>query len=104
MSGKHHIISLGTYRKILMALLVLTVVTVGVAKPVTGVDFGLFNTFVAMLIASIKAYLVLSIFMHLKYDNKVNAGIFVTSVFFLIVMFLFSYFDILTRISVNSTL
>lgn len=104
MSGGHHIISLQTYRKVLGTLLFLTVITVAVAKPVTGVDFGVLNAFVAMLIASIKAYLVLSIFMHLKYDSKVNMGIFISAVFFLVLMFLFCYFDITTRIPVTNTL
>jgi cytochrome c oxidase subunit 4 len=57
----------GLYFKILLVLLVLTVITVGVAQ----VDFGAANIVVAMLVASVKASLVLAFFMHLKYENKV---------------------------------
>ena len=85
-------------------LLVLTVLTVAVAKPVTGVDFGFLNTFIAMLIATVKASLVLAIFMHLKYDNKLNLMVFLTGVFFLLVLFAFTYTDIVSRIPVFSTM
>ena len=46
-------------------LLVLTVVTVGVAQ----FDFGNWNIIVAMFVASIKAALVAMFFMHLKYED-----------------------------------
>lgn len=102
-TDSHHIVPFGMYVKIISILLFLTVVTVGVAKPVTGVDFGLLNTFVAMLIATVKASLVLAYFMHLKYDNKLNLVVFLTALFFLIVLFAFSYTDIVSRIPVFNT-
>jgi cytochrome c oxidase subunit IV len=49
-------------------------------------------------IASIKASLVLAIFMHLKYDDKLYLVLFLTGVFFLIVMFFFCFLDWITRI------
>jgi cytochrome c oxidase subunit 4 len=101
---EHHIVSLETYGKILGILLVLTAVTVLVAKPVTGFDMGIFNAAIAFGIASIKASLVLAIFMHLKYDNRLNLVIFLSGVFFLIVMYLFSVLDIYSRIPEKSTL
>ncbi|MCB0342189.1 MAG: cytochrome C oxidase subunit IV family protein [Pseudobdellovibrionaceae bacterium] len=103
-SGSHHIVPLATYAKVISVLLVLTVLTVAVAKPVTGVDFGFLNTFIAMLIATVKASLVLAIFMHLKYDNKLNLMVFLTGVFFLLVLFAFTYTDIVSRIPVFSTM
>lgn len=93
-AGSHHIIPFRTYIIVLAFLLVMTVITVAVAQ----VDFGAFNAFIAMLIASIKAAAVLMYFMHLKYDDKAYLAIFGTGVFFLIVMFFFSQLDIVTRI------
>lgn len=55
------------YRNILIALLVLTVITVGVAQIHFG---GVWNIIVAMVVASIKASLVAMFFMHLKYEDK----------------------------------
>ena len=100
----HHITPLSTYLKVLGALLVLTVITVAVAKPVTGVDFGILNAAVAMAIASVKAGLVLLIFMGLKFDDKLYLVLFFTSIFFLVILFAFSVLDIYSRIFVNSTL
>ena len=61
------------------------------------VDFGWFNLVIAMGIASLKAALVLMYFMHLKYDDKSFLVIFLTGLFFLVVIFLFVIFDIYTR-------
>lgn len=91
---EHHIIPFKTYATILGILLVFTVITVAVAQ----VDFGAANAFIAMLIASFKAALVLLYFMHLKYDDKIYPTVFFTSIFFLFVMFGFSHLDIVTRI------
>jgi cytochrome c oxidase subunit 4 len=103
-SDEHHIIPISTYQKILGILLVMTVLTVAVAKPVSGFDAGVLNAAIAMAIASIKAVLVLAIFMHLKYDKKLNIAIFVSGIFFLVVLYLFSILDIYSRIPVDSTL
>lgn len=100
----HHIVPIATYAKILAALVILTVLTVAVARPVSGFDAGILNAGIAFLIASIKAGLVLAIFMGLKYDKKLHFAIFLSAVFFLAVMFTFSVLDIYTRIHVESTL
>ena len=99
-SQHHHIIPLKVYFTVIAILMVLTVVTVAVAQ----VHFGAWNTVIAMLIASIKAGFVLAYFMHLKYDNKLYVVCFGTAIFFLIVLYLFSYLDIVTRIPVHSIL
>ena len=100
MSIKHHIVPFDVYIKVLCALLVLTLITVAVAQ----MDFGVLNALIAMGIATAKAALVLLFFMHLKYDNKLFFVIFLTSVFFLFVIFLFCEFDIITRVSEESVL
>ena len=98
--AEHHIIPLGTYIKVLSVLLVLTAITVAASR----VNFGPWNTVIAMLIASVKAGFVLSIFMHLKYDDKMYLVCFGTAVFFLAVMYFFCWLDIATRIMQNSIL
>lgn len=100
----HHIIPLGTYMKVLLVLLVLTVLTVLVAKPVSGFDAGILNAAIAFGIASVKAALVMAIFMHLKYDNKLYLAIIISGIFFVVLLYLFSILDIYSRIKVESIL
>jgi caa(3)-type oxidase subunit IV len=66
---------------VLAALLVLTVATVSV----TSLDLGAQgNLIVAMVIATVKAALVCVFFMHLLWDKKFHAVLFLTSVLFVI--------------------
>jgi cytochrome c oxidase subunit 4 len=88
----HEITGPKTYLAILGALLVLTVITVAVAR----FDFGNLNTVVAILIASIKGSLVALYFMHLRHD-KFNAVVFVLGLFFLAVFLIWTLFDLSTR-------
>lgn len=92
--GKHHIIPFNMYIKVLSALLVLTAITVIAAQ----FHFGAFNTVIAMAIASVKAGLVLAFFMHLKYDDRMYLVCFATGIFFLVVLYLFCWVDIYTRV------
>jgi cytochrome c oxidase subunit 4 len=100
----HHIVPLATYAKVLVALLFFTVLTVVVARPVSGFDAGILNAFIAFAIATVKAALVIAIFMGLKYDKKTNLAIFLTGIFLVIVMLSFSVMDIYTRIIYTSPL
>lgn len=96
MSGKehtHHILPLGVYLKIGATLLILTVITVWVAQ----YNLGEANLLVAMLIAGIKASLVALFFMHLKYDNKLFAAVFVGALLFLAAFIVFTMFDTMAR-------
>ena len=97
---KDHIIPLKIYINVIAGLLVLTVITVAAAQ----VDFGVLNVLIAMGIATVKASLVLLYFMHLKYDDKLFLVIFLTGVFFLVVIFLLCEFDLATRIPEESVL
>jgi cytochrome c oxidase subunit IV len=74
-----HVMPLGTLAAVLLALLVLTVITVGAAH----YDLGGFSLLVAIGIATIKASLVVLFFMHLRYDNPLYALILVTAFLFL---------------------
>lgn len=96
----HHIIPLKTYLGVFAALLVLTFITVAVTR----FDFGAFNTVVAMIIASAKAFFVLAYFMHLKYDDKLYLVGFFISIFFLVLMYFLSFLDIITRVGYSNIL
>lgn len=96
----HHILPFKLYVTVFATLLVLTVITVWVAQ----FDFGAFNTFIAMAVATVKATLVALYFMHLKYDEGTNAVCLLAGVFFLIVMFTFIVVDISTRVPVEGTI
>jgi cytochrome c oxidase subunit IV len=84
-----HISSLKLYVGIFLALIFFTVVTVAVSY----VHLGSLNLAVAIIIASIKASLVVTFFMHLKYDNKFNALMFVCGLLFIGVFFAYTMND-----------
>jgi cytochrome c oxidase subunit IV len=74
---EHHIVQPKTYLIILVALLILTATTTGVAF----LDLGILNPIVALAIACTKACLVILFFMHLRYSSKLlkltlGAGLF----------------------------
>lgn len=79
------------YLYILLALLVLTVITVGASR----INFGspAANVVIAMTIATIKASLVALFFMHLKDDKAINGLIFVSTLLFLGVFLGFCLID-----------
>lgn len=78
---------------IFSALIVLTVITVAVSR----VDLGPANSFVAILVATIKASLVATFFMHLRHDKPFNAVIFVSAFVFLGVFIVYTLNDLDTR-------
>lgn len=96
----HHIIPFETYVKVFATLIALTVVTVVASR----IDFGTMNSIIAFAIATVKAVIVASFFMHLKYDDKMNRIIILSAVFFLFVLWFFSILDELTRITQHATL
>jgi cytochrome c oxidase subunit 4 len=86
--------SLGFYILIGTILLVLTVVTARVAF----INLGAFNPVVALLIATIKATLVILFFMHVKGASEKLTGVVVVSgFFFLSILLTLSLADYLTR-------
>jgi cytochrome c oxidase subunit 4 len=88
-----HISSVKFYIGILAALMVFTLLTVGVAS----IELGKLNLVVAVVIASMKATLVVLFFMHLKYDNKFNATMLVCGLLFIGVFFAYTLNDTDTR-------
>lgn len=64
---KHHVSTYNSHLIVLIALLVLTTITV----LITEINFGALSVGVALAVAMIKGGLVLTYFMHLKYDEMV---------------------------------
>lgn len=79
------------------ALIVLTVVTVAVSY----VDLGAANTAVAIAVATVKASLVATFFMHLRHDRPFNAIIFVSAFIFLGIFLFLTSEDLTTRTAVD---
>jgi len=77
-----HVLPTGLYWKIWGSLVALTVVTVAVSYG----DFGSLNLIVALAVATAKASLVALFFMHLLYDKRFNAAVFVSGLAFLAVL------------------
>ncbi|MCY4512424.1 MAG: cytochrome C oxidase subunit IV family protein [Bdellovibrionales bacterium] len=98
--SEHHTVPFKTYLSVLIILLFLTVITVAVAQ----IDFGAWNTFIAMFIASVKGALVLLYFMHLKYEDRLYWVIFGSGVFFVVLLFFLTKIDIITRVLEVNTL
>ena len=88
-----HIMSYGQLAAVLLALLVLTALTVGVSY----VDMGYFNVPMALVIASTKAALVLWYFMHVKQEGTVIRTSFLCTVGFLAIMISFTFWDVAFR-------
>ena len=79
----------GIYILVWLALLALTAVTVAIA----GMNIGRFTVATALIIASVKAYLVLTIFMHLRSETKTFAVFVIVALFFLGISFLLLFSD-----------
>jgi cytochrome c oxidase subunit 4 len=88
-----HVVPSVVFVRVLLALLVLTIVTVAASR----VDFGSANLFMAMAIAAVKAALVMTFFMHLKYDTAINNIAIISSFLFLALLFIFTLADFATR-------
>jgi cytochrome c oxidase subunit 4 len=83
------------YYVIWIALLCLTVVTAAVSF----VDLGPLNTVVALVIATIKALLVVLFFMHVKYTSeKLTKIVIVSAIFWLFLLLVLSMADYGTRL------
>jgi cytochrome c oxidase subunit 4 len=88
-----HIDSVGTYVKILLALLVATAVTTAVAS----VDLGPFSIVVALGIACVKMVLVALFFMHIRHSNKLTKLVVLGGLLWLGILLLLTMTDFATR-------
>lgn len=92
-----HVSPMSTYNGVILALFVLTAVTYAVSFA----DLGPASLAVAMLVAVIKASLVVAYFMHLKYDDRYHLFVFLGTVIFVGIFFGFTIFDLKSRALVN---
>ena len=92
-SESSHIVPYRTFILIWIALLILTGVTIGVAQ----VDLGALNIWVALSIACCKSALVVSIFMHLKYEQRLFKLALLAALIILAVFIGFTFIDVLYR-------
>ena len=90
---EHFIIPLKYYVSTLIGLLILTVITVAVAQ----VDLGFLNIYIAMLVAAVKASLVIMFFMGVKWEEGFNKVVLFGSLLFLFLFIAFTLFDVFTR-------
>jgi cytochrome c oxidase subunit 4 len=90
---KHHIIPYRVYIIVLLALLTLTFASIGI----TSIELGEYTVAGALIFACIKSFLVLTYFMHLKYDKKYIIAMvaFVFSIF--VVVLIITFLDYLYR-------
>lgn len=80
-----HDVSYGTYIMVWLGLVALTAITVTIA----GIHLGSVTLITALVIASIKTTLVVSYFMHVRFDNiTIKIFIYVCLLIFIIIMVL----------------
>ncbi|HRY34208.1 MAG TPA: cytochrome C oxidase subunit IV family protein [Bacteroidales bacterium] len=90
---KTHITSYTTHFMVLLALLILTWATVSI----TNINLGPYSVTAALLIACLKATLVLLYFMHLKFDSKILKISFSAVMVVFALVILLTFFDYLFR-------
>ncbi len=89
----HHVLPVGLYLKIYGALLVLTLTTVGISFA----DLGVMSLPAALVVALVKAALVVGFFMHLRYESRFLSVVFFSSVIFLFIFFVLTLADVRSR-------
>lgn len=88
-----HVVSRKVYAIVGIALLVLFLLTVGIAY----IDLGPFNVVVAMAIATFKAILVVLYFMHVRYSSRVTWVFVIAGLFWLVILLVLTLNDYWTR-------
>lgn len=88
-----HILSYSFLALILLALVIMTGVTVGVSY----IDWGFLNVPIALFVASSKATIVLLFFMHIKYEGLVIKVSFISTMVVLAIMISFTFWDVAFR-------
>ena len=91
--SEHHVVPLKIYFLIFFALMIGTVITVAAAF----VNMGFMNTPVALIIALVKASLVILFFMHVKYSPKLVGLFAVAGFFWLCILLALTMQDYYTR-------
>jgi len=89
-----HVLPVRTYYTVFAALIVLTVTTVGLDL---WVSLGPLHTVAALIIATIKAALVILIFMHVAYSSRLTWVFASAGLFWLAILIAYTLQDYLTR-------
>lgn len=94
MSEQHtHIVPYTTFAVIWICLLILTGITIAVAQ----YDLGAMNVWVALGIATLKSGLVVAVFMHMKYENRLFKLSLFAALAILAIFIGLNFFDVLYR-------
>lgn len=93
MSENHTIVSYKTQALVLLALLVLT----GLSVAITQINLGPLTVSAALLLATVKASLVLVYFMHLKFDNRFFAFMVIGVIILIGIVIFVTFLDYLYR-------
>ncbi|MCL5023538.1 MAG: cytochrome C oxidase subunit IV family protein [Nitrospirae bacterium] len=72
---EEHIVSYSTYAYVWLALLVLLGATIAAAR----IEFSRYSVLINLLIATVKALLVVVFFMHMKYEKRFLRGLLIMS-------------------------
>jgi cytochrome c oxidase subunit 4 len=91
--SQHHVVSPVIYMIVFGALLVFTALTVGASY----IEMGIFNPIAAILIACIKAVIVVLFFMHVKYSSKLTKLTVFAGVFTFITLISMTLADYISR-------
>ena len=90
-----HVVSRKTYIVVWALLMALMILTAGLSR----IDLGEWSTPVALVIAAIKALLVILFFMHVRYESQKMAWVFVVAGFFWLgILLALTMTDYLTRV------
>lgn len=84
-----HVVPLPVLLAVFIALMLLTFLTVAA----TWFDLGRWNVWIALIIATIKAALVVLYFMHLRYDHPFNAVVFLSALLTLLLFIALALLD-----------
>jgi cytochrome c oxidase subunit IV len=95
--AEHHIVPLKNYFMVFGLLMVLTALTVFVAKFDLAHIWGPLNIIVALTIAVIKATAVVLIFMHVKWSSRLTQVIIVAGIFWLFILLSITMSDYVVR-------
>src|SRR5438067_2199403 len=88
-----HVTSIGVYFAVFLALAVGTLLTWYAST----VDLGMWNTPIALFIATIKAVLVILFFMHVIHSTRLTWVVVIAAFLWLGVLFVLTFADYLTR-------
>jgi cytochrome c oxidase subunit 4 len=88
-NNQHHVVSYGKYILIWLGLIALTGATVTFA----GMNLGRWIIITALSIASMKSMLVLNIFMHLKFEDRIFRIFVVVALVTFVIFISLTFFD-----------